>query len=301
MLMAGCFASSPTVPPATFTPTATPTPVCDANTVLRQVDTLLAGQAFEAHYLTINRELTLSIWLVDPDLDPAATESNLAENNRQAFGWGLAVAHQIAYQIPCAQKVFENVNPMIVDRHYQSWYLDIIPFSAFPTIADPTESQLIVAVQRSGPEFASHRRSAPSTTAYPPAPENVCTWPAARTAIQQHFGPGRRNAAAYLLIGDPPAEQGPWNNYATTDVVVQVQWDVRTLAETDDDAVLPNIERLATDLACLSPPVDRLEVFVVDAAGQLVVYGLVPGTLIRERVSPLPEDRVLLHHTSLTE
>lgn len=305
LLITGCFAPASTAPPVTPTPTPTPmptsTPVCEADTVLRQVEALLAGQTFEAHYLTINRELTLSLWLVDPALDPTATESDLAQNNRQAFGRGLAVSHQIATQIPCARKVFENVNPMIVDRHYQSWYLDIIPFSAFPAMENPSQSQLVTAIQRSGAEFASRRRSAPSATVYPPAPPNACTWPQARAAIQQRFGPERRNTAAYLLIGDPPAVQAPWNSYATTSVVVQVQWDVRTPGETDDAAVLQNIEHLAAALACLSPPVDRLEVYVVDDTGQLVVYGLVPGTLIRERVSPLPEDSVLLHHVFLME
>jgi hypothetical protein len=300
LMRAGCSGypiATPTATP-TITPTATltPAPACDADQVLHQVDELLAGETFEAHYLTINQELTLSVWLVDPEIDPSASQARLASNNRQALERGVSISYQIIDKLACVRQVFENINPMIVDRRYQSWYIDFVPIRAFPEIDNPTADDLIDALERSM-EGSPSRRRAPPQQEDQPAPVDACGWPKARAAIQSHFGMERRNAAAYLLINDPPSTQGPWNSYATTNVIVQAQWDIHNADEADEAVILENLEPLVEALACLWPPVDLLEVFIVVPSGQMVIYGMVPGSLIRERVVPLPPEKVLLHYT----
>jgi hypothetical protein len=284
LLHTGC-ATQPVRVPAT----AQAVSACDRNMVLRQVDELLAGNTFEAHYLTINQEMTLSIWLVEPALDPQSSEHDIAANTKLAVQRGISVAHAVISEIPCVQRLFENINPMIVDRRYQSWYTDIIPINALLT-----DTVRLSTIESNGTEFAFHRRIPPQRNV-PSDSENTCEWPTTRAAIHTLFGPELRNAAAYLLIGDPPIVQAPWNDYATTDVVVQAQWDTHALAETDDKSILKYLESLSTALVCLSPPVDKLEVFVVGETGQLLVYGVVPGKLIREQRIPLTEERILLH------
>lgn len=270
----------------TDTPTPTPTLVCDARSALRQVGELLDGRTFEAHYLTMNRELTLSIWLVDPELDPRASAGELAANNRRAVQTGLSVFQQVTRQIPCVRQVFVNANPMIVDRLYHGWYRDVIPLRAFPETEDLADDELLSAML--GNRHGFYRRVPPRIEARP-APDDACTWPEARAAIGRHFGPERRNAAAYPII-DAPADTV---SYAGG-VLVEVQWDVQTIEEMENAAVLENLNDVAEALSCLWPPVDQLEVFLVDAYGQFVVFAAVPGVLISERVFPLPPDRVLI-------
>jgi len=282
--------TDPVLPTATPSPAPTMPTVCDANEILRQVDELLAGRTFEAHYLTMNRELTLSIWLVDPELDPQATLNDLTENNQQAMQTGISLFQEVIEQIPCVREVFVNANPMIVDRLYQGWYRDIIPIRAFPETEDLTDDELLDVLMSSGFRSGFYRRSPPQTAAQS-SPVDACTWPEARAAIGEHFGTERRNAAAYLIVGAPTELTAH-----TEDVLVEVQWDVQTIEEMDNDLILEHLNHVAGALSCLWPPVDRAEVFVVDTYGQFAVFAAVPGSLIREQVSPLPPDRVLIRN-----
>src|ERR1035437_9228065 len=79
--------SAPTQAP---TPTPSPSFKCTAAVVLEQVDQLLAGQDFEAHYLTIGDKFSLSVWLVDPEIDPATPLSGMAAADRRALERGLS-------------------------------------------------------------------------------------------------------------------------------------------------------------------------------------------------------------------
>ncbi|MBN1310592.1 MAG: hypothetical protein JXB30_04165 [Anaerolineae bacterium] len=280
--------TEPVLPTATPSPAPTVPLVCDANAILRQVDELLEGRAFEAHYLTMNQQLTLSIWLVDPELDPQATQGNLADNNRRAMQTGLLVFQEVIRQVPCAREVFVNANPMIVDRLYQGWYRDVIPIRAFPETADMTSDELLDAMMGSARGFY---RSVPPRIEPQPAAVDACTWPEARAAIAQHFGPERRNAAAYLII-DAPADRASRGE----GVLVEVQWDVHTIEEMEEAVILENLNPVAEALSCLWPPVDEVEVFIVDVHGWFAVFGMVPGALIRERELPLPPERVLIRN-----
>jgi hypothetical protein len=261
---------------------------------MRQIDAILAGQTYEAFYLTINQELTLSFYVVDPEIDSSASLTSLAARNRQALERGLSIAYAMIDRISCVGHVFENVNPMIVDGLYQTWYIDVIPIGAFPEMDDPSPDELLAAMRRSGVDLTQGRR-------YPPRPQSTaapaaCTWPEARAAIEGLFGPGERNTAAYLLIDDLTA-QDSWQSHTRPNVVVQAQWDIETAAEADDSAVVDGLGRLTEAVACLSPEVDQIEVFVVDQTGQLVVYGVVRGAFIQPGAYPLPSEAVFLHHT----
>jgi hypothetical protein len=267
--------------------------------VLAQVRSLLAGSTFETHYLTVGGQLTLSVWTIDPQLDPSATTSGLAANNQEAFERGLSLSYEIIEQVPCVGRVFMNVNPMIVDSRYQTWYLDILPLRVFDGLDKPTAGQLVKAAELSGASIAFHRRIAPRPEGAP-VPSPACDWPTARAAIESQFGAGKRNTAAYLMIGNPPTTQTQWSDYAATNVLVQAQWEIGAAAEADDAAILERLGRMAQAMACLQPPVDLFEVFIVDQSGRLVVFGQVPGALVRGGVLPLPPASVVLRHQEPT-
>jgi hypothetical protein len=291
---------SPTAPIATPTSAPSPTLTCDTFQTLRQVDTLLAGRDFEAHYLTIGDKLTLSIWMVDPDIDPAASAATLAANNQLAFDFGLALSWRAISEVPCVRQMFLDINPMIVDRLYRNWYLDVIPMSAFDGLDHPTPAQLVDAVDRGGAGFAFHRRAAPVADSGP-APSGSCGWPDARTAIHAQLGAERRNRAAYLIVGYQPSVQAPWAQHARENVVVEAQVDFPDAAAATDSAILEQLNKLAPTLACLQPAVDVFEVFVVDQAGRLVVYVQIPSLIISARAFPLPRDAVMMRRMAPVE
>jgi hypothetical protein len=294
--LVGCSAqsASPSSAP-TLTPTATPSPSssCTAALVLAQVDQLLAGQDFEAHYLTIGDRFTLSVWLVDPEIDPATPLSGMAAADRQAMARGLSISYQMVDQIPCVQRVFDQVNPMIVDGRFQHWYKDFLPISAFVGLHDPTTDELIAAVEATGAALEEPRAAVPQPAQTPAA--SSCRWSDARAAMHAYFG-AQDNTAAYLIIGARLVDQGTQTPNAPDDVGVEVQWPVRDTAEAADPLVRERLDHVAEALACLWPAIDSLEAFVVDPAGRTVVYAVVPGSNIRARAIPLPPGGVRIYH-----
>lgn len=288
----GQTASPSSAPTPASTPAPSPSFNCTAALVLAQVDQLLAGQDFEAHYLTTGDKFTLSVWLVDPEIDPATPLSGMAAADHQALTRGLSISYHLVDQIPCAQRVFDQVNPMIVDGRFQHWYKDFLPISAFVGLHDPTTDDLIAAVEATGTALEEPRAAVPQAAQTPAA--SSCGWSEARAAIHAYFG-AEDNTAAYLIIGSRLVDQGSPTPNAPDDVGVEVQWPVRDTAEAADPLVRERLGHVAEALACLWPAIDSLEAFVVDPAGRTIVYAVVPGSIIRARIIPLPPGGVRVY------
>jgi len=251
--------------------------LCDRGEVLRQVDELLVDETVETHYMIINKEWVLSIWLVDSELDPLASSGEaITENSQLAFQRGATVAHQIADQIPCTREVFDGINPMIVDQNYNGWYIDIIPMHALPITKNPTNEVLLASIERSGMEYADLRRISPQEHA--PMTES-CFWSDARPAIEEIIDSAQPNQAAYLII-------------SPDETLVQIQWEITPDEEEDDQAIVKRLGHLSKLLDCL----DTLELFIVDDVGRLKVYGRVSGETLRHwETIPAPEKKIWLH------
>ena len=296
MTLVGC--SGQTAPPSSArtqapTPGLSPSSNCTAALVLAQVDQLLAGQDFEAHYLTIGDKFTLSVWLVDPEIDPATPLSGLAAADRQAVERGLSISYEMVDQIPCTQRVFDQVNPMVVDGRFQHWYRGFLPISAFVGLHQPTTDDLVAAVEATGTALEEPRATVPQAAQTPTV--SSCSWPEARAAIHAYFG-AADNTAVYLIVGGRLVQQGNPTPNAADDVGVEVQWPVRETAEAADARVRERLGHVAQALACLWPAVDSLEAFAVDPAGRTMVYAVVPGSIVRARLIPLPPAGVHIYH-----
>jgi hypothetical protein len=299
MSLAGCSgqAASPSPAPTPGrTPAPSPSVSCTAALVLEQVDQLLAGQDFEAHYLTIGDKLTLSVWLVDPEIDPATPLSGLTTADRQALERGLSISYQIVDQIPCTRLVFDQVNPMIVDDRFQHWYRDFLPVGAFAGLHEPTTDDLIAAIEATGTALEVPRATVPEAAQSPGA--GSCSWPEARAAIRAYLGT-EDNSAAYLIVGAGLVDTGNTTANSADDVGVEVQWPVHDQASATDPLIRERLGHVAEALACLRPAVDSLEAFVVDPAGRTLVYAVVPGLIIRARTIPLAPGGVRLYHMPL--
>jgi hypothetical protein len=287
---------SASTPPTTPSPTLAPSVACTAPLVLAQVHQMLAGQDFEAHYLTIGDKFTLSVWLVDPEIDPAAPPSGLATADRQAMARALSISYQLVNRIACTQRVFDQVNPMIVDGRYQHWYRDFLPVAAFVGLHDPTTDELIAAVEAAGTALEEPRMTVPQAVEAPAT--SSCDWLQARAAIHAYLG-AESNTAAYLIIGSRLVDQGNTAPNAPDDVGVEVQWPVANMADTADTFVRERLSHVAEAVACLSPAIDSLEAFVVDPEGRTVVYATVLGPIIRARAFPLPPSGIRLYRMRL--
>jgi hypothetical protein len=165
--------------------------------------------------------------------------------------------------------------------------------SAFVGLHDPTTDDLIAAVEATGTALEEPRATVPQAAQTPAA--SSCGWSEARAAIHAYFGT-EYNAAAYLIIGARLVDQGSPTPDAPDDVGVEVQWPVRDTAEAADPLVRERLDHVAEALACLWPAIDSLEAFVVDPVGRTMVYAVVPGSIIRARIIPLPPGGVRVYH-----
>lgn len=274
------------LPPITADPR--PSAGCSPALVLDQVDDMLAGGDFEAHYLTIADKFTLSIWFVDPELDPDTPALEMASASRRALARGLSLSYRVIDVVPCAGRVFDQINPMIVDSLHRHWYKDFLPVSAFAGLHDPSTADLIAAVEATGTALEKPRGRVPP--AVPSRSPGSCGWSDARAAIHRYLG-DTDNTAAYLIIGAGlvPAADG---STPTEDVGVEVQWPVAARSETTDPIVRERLGHVATALACLEPPIDSLEAFLVDRAGHTAAYVVVTGVALRTPTIPLPAGSV---------
>lgn len=279
--------------PAGASPVVASPVVCSPDAGLAEVRGLLAGQTFEAHYLTIGALLTISIWLVDPTVDPAADQASVADGYDHALDTGLQIAYRVG-RLACAGHAFAQVNPMIVDSSNQSWYIGFIPIDVVADLHDPTPAQLRAAVEQAGIAPARQRRLAPTPVGA--AASGACSWSQARADIQSVLESGSANTAAYEIVGGGLPSLDPWNMGPLSDVDVEAQWVVDSESQTANPIVLERLSRLATILHCLSPVIDTLEVFIVDRSGQLLAYARVPGMLIRSGELPLPAGSVTIEH-----
>jgi hypothetical protein len=217
----------------------------------------------------------------------------MAAADGRAVGRGLSISYQLVDQIPCVQRVFDQVNPMIVDSRFQHWYKDFLPVGAFVGLHNPSTDDLIAAVQASGNALEKPRSIVPQAPQAPAA--SSCGWSEARVAIHAYLGE-EGNVAAYLIIGAGLVEQGSTVPNALSDVGVEVQWPVRDAAEATDPLISERLGHVVEAVACLTPAVDSLEAFVVDPVGRTLVYAVVPGSVIRARTIPLPPNGVHIYH-----
>lgn len=262
---------------------------CSPDEVLQQVDGLLAGSEYDAHVLTIAGELTLSVWLVDPKIDPDASTVTLADDNREARERGLRTSFDLVAGIGCVRTGFAKINPMIVDARYGSWFIDFIPVAALAGLHNPTLDDLVAALTAAGSAPPPGRLQTPDRAR---AASGACAWTRARAAIQPYLGGVSENTAAYLIVGGDVLGQNRWNPLGSNDVGVEVQWAVASASDGTDDAVLARLGRIAGVLAESCPRVDSLEAFVVDGNGHLVVYARAPGRAIHPGATQLPRDAV---------
>jgi hypothetical protein len=260
---------------------------CDTKDILPLVDKLLEGYTYQAHYINIAEQFVLSIWLVVPELDPYASGEDIASSQKLAFLWAAKISHMMVSRIPCVQELFDGINPMIVDKHYNIWYRGIIPIQALAVLKEPADEELLAVLERSGMDPAY--RNNLFTRTYQESPFiDMSAWPKVHKFIQKILcnESGRCNAAVYPII---------FGEYS----MIQVYWEAGDEEEMDDDVVYHQIELLVKILSSSSIPVDRLEIGIVNSRGRLKIYSKVDGSVIHfqdEEEESMLRDKIHLYH-----
>lgn len=255
--------------PPTYTPEASPTPyptstpmpgapkkyTCNMDQTLKNLKSKVKYDQAVVLYNELMGKSYLVIWFVDPDLNPAAGENEIAANNELAMQHGLIVSQEMKAADPCVSQNIDYVNPVVVDKNYNGWYsAEIKPGDLPDTVLTDNENLYGMSLLA---ERGYSREQAP--TKLKAAPAASCTWPEANEALHQHFSSARENVAFYYVTDEA----------ATT---LWAQWDSQPEMLQFD--VMASLMNISEEMLCLHPQPTQLIFEVSDSRGVVLLVGM---------------------------
>jgi len=272
-ILSGCvipFQPTPTMTP-TFTPTitSTPTPLptntpvptntqladCDADQTIANLKPKVAYQQSVVIHNKFKGGSFLVVWFVDPTINATPQESEISENDTRAMRDGLLLSQQLNAADGCVSRLFDAINPIVVDKNYNGWFSGRIKTSDLPATTQTDDDELDEIAKSYEISYLRDKATAESGT----APATVCTWTDTKQKIQNHFSPERQNVGFYYVLDD-------------AGVNVWAQWDSPLdFLQLNLPASLLNI---AMEIDCLYPTPDRIIFDVVDESGDMQIIGL---------------------------
>jgi hypothetical protein len=259
-------------------------PVLDLHHILTRVDEILSGYIFEAHCINIAERFTLSVWLVDPQLNPAAEGEEVTQNSRRAVLTGTKIALLLLSRIPSLKELFDGFNPMIVDRNFNAWYRDVILMDTLIDIKkDKIDEKIISIIERNAIENTYIRRLPPEREEYDSI-LNMELWQKVRSDIRKILGEGqiRTNTAAYII--------NQFNH-----LFLQVYLEILIDNVPEKNGAQNRILQLIESLAFFSLPLDSMGVYFANDRGQLQFYSSISGSVIKNwNEAPITEDKIMI-------
>ena len=239
---------SPTITP---TPEPTATPECDLDQTLIALRQAIQYNEFVVLQNDIEGYSTLSIWFVDPNLDPYISDDSIPEQVALAIHDAVNVSHKLRNATQCSEVLFDGINPIVVDTNYTGWFSGRIAPDLIPTTETLTDEEII---SLTGQFEIVYMRTAP-VQSYPPAP---CSWSTARDRIWKHFSRERENVGFYYVVDE--VGQNIW-----------AQWD----GPADTVGIALNLGNIMLESECL-PPQANIIITIVNEEGDALLVGFVP-------------------------
>jgi len=265
LLLSGCSLVGGAEPTPTIVPIMglAPDTGCIADEVLAVLKPLVPYTQASVSHSTLLDVHNLTVWFVDPDLDPLASGERIAEEADQALWHAARLAQRLLAADDCVPILFEGITAIVVDRDYNQWFMGQILTSSVSGSFDPTDEEIEQARQAF---TQSYVRSEPTGSAdRMAAPADSCSWVQVRARLQSHFDPARQNVAFYFVVDDDGV--GVWT-----------QWD----SQAELEAFLADLMSIRSELFCLYPRLDTLWVIEVDSLGVAEYVFAAPGEAVRD-------------------
>jgi hypothetical protein len=237
------------------------------------IDVLREAMPYDESSVSFNHysgSADLTVWFVDPELDPLASDSEIQGLSEMALRHVAEVAHLMAVTESCITALYNSVTVIAVDRLYYAWYVGAVPASEIPIDEISNEDDWLAL---EGKFDAGYRQTERVLDEEPPKPpEGTCTWPEARQKLEQAFTSAQKNVALYYYI-EP------------MDASVYVQWDIPSVAQDAQQITsyfflpLPYIDDA---VSCLYPEFDTLWLFYVHQDGEAQWAFAVDGDAVRD-------------------
>lgn len=246
--------STPTATP-TRTPTPTPrptsTPSCDLDAILRAVKAAIPYEEYVVQFNNIGGTASLLIWYVDPELEPYPSAEKLQEELKGAIYRAALLSTQVKEVSSCTKKLFDVINPVVVDKKYQGWFSGQLRPTDLIGGPEYTEEEISYAADAFQVGYLR-------TALKHPYQEGSCDWPEAKERLQSHFAADRELVSFYFVIDDIGSN-------------VWVQWD----GPADPIFGVVSLGNVFLGLECFSPNANVIYI-IVDENGIAQQIGIVP-------------------------
>jgi len=250
---------TPTISPApstlrptpSATPKPSPTPACDLTTTLRAVKASIPYDEYAVHFMDLQGIASLGVWYVDPELEPRPSATQLQQQLQGARLRAAELAATVNSSSACSSRLFDVINPIVVDTRYQGWFSAQIRPADLPASPYFTEEDIARASDRFQPGYLRTALSHP----YQPG---TCEWPEALERLYSHFAADRELVAFYFVIDDSGSH-------------VWAQWD----GEADPIMGAVNIANISLALECFSPAAELIYL-IVNPEGSVLDLGRLP-------------------------
>ena len=238
-------ATHTTVSPVT--PTETPALNCSADDLTEKLKQQVPYDDYTLSYNTFRGVRYLFFWIVDPNINSKAKETELAENFEIAVKDSIELAHKLNQADPCTAQLFDAINPVVVDSNHNGWFSGVIDIKDLPSSAKLAEGEISTIRESIMVKGAWQRQT---VTDIQEIPSGSCSWDEVLDKVSRHFYDAPLNA--YYLVAD--------NNGLT--FTVQYQGN-----GVGDEAVV--FMNTGQELSCLQPSVDLIVVVLVDKNGNV--------------------------------
>jgi hypothetical protein len=278
MLYLTACATTPTpTPTATEAPTdVPPQPTSEATVTMcdpaQFIDVLREVMPYEESVVSYNHysgSADLTVWFVDPELDPQVSDSEVQDQSDLAFRHSVEAAHLMAFTESCVAPLFDSVTVIAVDPLYHAWYVGAVPAYEIPIDEISNEEDWVALEEKFTSGYQQTERITDGEAQE--LPDGACTWSEARQAMEEAFTHSQ-NVALYYYI-----EPG--------DASVYVQWDIPPAAESAEQILnyfflpLPYVDNA---VSCLYPEFDTLWLLYVHPDGEAQWVFAVDGDAVRD-------------------
>jgi hypothetical protein len=250
-----------------------PAGACNADELLAKLRPAVAYQQAELLHNSLQGMSLLVVWFVDPELKADAGPAQYAAQSGLAADHAMTLAHRLVRSDPCVAQTFTHVNPVVVDASYNDWFSGGLQTDVIPTSAELSAQQRADLEGQIEGKYVRQQAYA----AIPAAEAGACTWAQVRERLPGQVGAARPNVSFYPLIdADGVSVYAQWPAIRSAD-----QTGALDLTEVGTfTANMMAVAGLAEELKCLTPPVGKLYISIVDETGTMKLMGLLPRAAI---------------------
>lgn len=244
------------------TPQPSPTPSCSRDSVLANLKKNIPYAVFDINYNSVLDTSILSIWFVDPNVNPKTLEMDPMDSAYLAFRHTVSLSQKINYKDRCIEELFDAISLVVVDSNYNGWISTNVEPSKLPRIENPNETHIDGIMDDFQILYAREKAPPKSRT----APAKSCSWLEASRNIQSHFDSARENVSFLYIIDQSSAHVDAQWDSDLGNLEPKMWWAVQ----------VASMLNIAMELTCLYPFPTILNVTVVDSSGKVLLIGSLP-------------------------